>query len=196
MSDDAGSRHVLGPASAQRSDTATFEFKAPDSSDSGGRGGGYPRWRSWEARPHTSRQSKEDVYVPVHRLCAVAWLFPGDWTAADILDSGELVGADVHHDAGMPAVTVESGGPNDVPGLLLADHGTHSEITQAEMRAYGADAKRDAEASRETGVSGSPDRCDNCDTETDVFAESPDWRGRYCLACAKRESDGATIEIL
>jgi len=198
MSGDAtqSSSLVLGPASPQQSLTASFEYKAASQSTRGGRGGGYPRWRSWEWREHTARQSKEDVYVPVHRLCAVAWLFPDEWTGADILDSGELVGADVHHDSGMPSVNVEDGGPNDVPGLLLADHGTHSEITQAEMRAYGETARREAEAFHETGVSGSPDCCDNCGTETDVFAESPEWSGQYCLSCAKEESDGSTIEIV
>jgi len=187
---------VLGTASPQQSLTARFEFKEADQSSRGGRGGGYARWRSWEWREHTARQSKEDVYVPVHRLCAVAWCFPDDWTAADILDSGELVGADVHHDSGLPSVHVEDGGPNDIPGLLLADHGTHSAITQAEMRAHGETARRDAEAVEQTGLTGPADCCDNCGDETDVFAESSDWRGRYCLSCAKQESDGATIDIL
>jgi hypothetical protein len=186
------SQYVVGDAPPQQSLTPTFEFKAAHPGGSGGRGGGYPRVRSWETRPETARQGKEDVYVPIHRLCAVAWLLP-DGTLGDDVRLDALDGVDVHHDLGMPAANVES-------ELLLVNHGDHSEVTQAEMRAYAADARRrvdgdGADATTGSGA-GDGDVCDRCGAAATTLCESPDWTGRYCLECSKQESDGAAISVV
>jgi hypothetical protein len=188
-------RYVLGPASPRRSATATFEFKAPSQSSRGGRGGGYPRWRSWEFRPESVRQSKEDVYVPVHRLAAVAWCLP-DGTLGEDVTLDALAGMDVHHELGMPAATVGESPNWDEVQLSVLGHGEHSSVTQSEMRAYGEDAKRDVESEPSGRPSRRENGCANCGDERDVLAESADWTGRYCLPCAKQHTDGATIEIV
>jgi len=186
---DAGD-YVVGDAPAQQSPVASFEFKAasPDST-----GGGYPRWRSYERRPHTARRGKEDVYVPVHRLAAVAWLFPDDWTAEQILDSGHLVGADVHHELGLPAANLED-------HLALLDHGRHSEVTQAQMRAWAADAQAAAHGGRDgEGDTSRSDKnrvCGDCGDESETLCESGDFEGRLCPACARRAVDDAVIEVV
>lgn len=169
--------YTRGPAHPNRRDTATFEFKghAP-----GYTGGGYPRWRSEEHREHTPVQGSESVYVPVHRLCAVAWLFPEDMTAAEILQSGELVGVDVHHTHGMPSVNTED-------GLELVEHGRHGEITQARRRAWAEDTKREQQ-SLDT-----PDRCDACREEVADPWTIEGVGGAWCLSCARERADGRTI---
>ena len=186
------SEYVVGTPPAQQSLTSTFEFKASHPGGSGGRGGGYPRVRSWEFRPATARKGKEDVYASIHRLCAVAWLLP-DGTLGDDVRLAALDGVDVHHDLGMPSANVES-------ELLLVNHGDHSEVTQAEMRAYAADARRrvDGDGAGEgeaTGV-GDGDVCDRCGAERTTLCESPDWTGEYCLECGKECSDGAAISVV
>lgn len=175
--------YTHGPVPPQQSDTARFEFKAPDCSASGGRGGGYPRWRSYEPRAETARRGKEDVYVPVHRLAAVAWLFPDDWNAADILASGQLIGADVHHELGMPSTTIEG-------ELSLCSHGTHSEITQAEKRAFAADTQRRIER-------GDPSpRCPGCGIELDDGGvTATNLSDPWCLDCVTDHPDPGTIEL-
>lgn len=67
--------------------------------------GGYERWRSWEWRPHTSRQSKEGVYVYVHRLLAVA-MAPQQKPISDVLTA--LDGKDVHHINGVNGITART----------------------------------------------------------------------------------------
>lgn len=173
--------YTTGPSTYQKP-RAAFEFKAPDQG-SGGRGGGYPRWRSYEWRPHTPRQTKEDVYVPVHRLAAVAWLFPDDWTAADVLDSEHLVGADVHHELGHPAATIED-------ELTLCEHGTHSAITQAEKRAFAADRQRTIEDGP------APERCPRCDDVLeDGGVTATNLSGSWCLDCVTDHPDRGTIQL-
>lgn len=178
---DRPHRYVVGAASPQRDATASFEFKAPDPDRTGG---GYPRWRAWEYRPETPGDRKEDVYVAVHRLAAVAWLLP-DGTLGEDVHLAELDGVDVHHELGMPAANVED-------ELALVEHGTHSEVTQAQMRAWGEDAKRtvadDGPADEE--------RCEHCGAAADVRCRSPDWDGAVCMGCAQRLSEDAPIEVL
>lgn len=183
MTDDP-TEYVVGTPHPNQQAYASFSFKAPDPDSTGG---GYPRWRSYEHRPHTCRQGKEDVSVSVHRLCAVAWLFPEDWSAADILQSGELQGADVHHELGMPSANVEA-------ELSLVEHGTHSEITQAQMRAWGEQSKRQAREA--VDPRGRAEVCDRCGAEAETLAECPAWPGEQrCLSCAKATSNGEPIEL-
>lgn len=183
--------HSLGPA-VYESPHATFEYKAASPRHTGG---GYPRWRSWEERPNSARQGKEDVFVPIHRLCAVAWLFPDDWSAEDILASGHLKGTDVHHGLGMPAANVDPASPNadDGDGLQIRSHGGHSSITQAQMRAWAADAKdADAEA-----VIDEANRCARCDAEADVLCDVPSYdAGTVCLECSQDVADGGEIRVV
>lgn len=147
-------------------------------------GGGYERFRSWEYRPETPRDGKEDVYVYHHRLLAVAWLFPDGWTAEDIL--AELARRDVHHSA--PEIDADTGikWDNREACLHLRDHGRHGEITQAQMRAWAEDSKRDAYADPE------PDGCSDCGEDAPLWV-SPDFDGERCLDCALAANDGATL---
>lgn len=50
---------------------ARFETKVGS-----GSGAGYERWRSYEYRPSTDPDGKEDVYVAHHRLLAVVECYP------------------------------------------------------------------------------------------------------------------------
>lgn len=182
---DTASAYVTGTPHGNTLPYATFEFKAGHLG-SGGRGGGYARWRSVERGPHSPDDSARGVSVAVHRLCAVAWLFPDDWDAADILDSGALVGADVHHELDMPSANLES-------ELSLVSHGRHAEITQSQLRACGEDAKRAASVDDRRDES---DTCDRCGEESATFCESVAWDGRYCPTSAKQCSDGERIEVV
>lgn len=173
------SKYTNGPTYAQ-SERPTFTFKP---SSPGYTGGGYARIRSTEWREHTSRRAAEDVYVSVHRLAAVAWLLP-DGVLGEDVHLSDLEGKDVHHTLGMPSANGEG-------WLELHDHGTHSSITQTEMRAYGEDAKR-----RVDDDSTDDDRCVRCDAELNTVCRSPDWNGNACPECAKRLSDGAAIEVV
>jgi len=180
MSD--GHDYVTGTPHPNTKSVATFEFKRPSP---GHTGGGYPRWRSTERRPHTVRVGSEDVFVVVHRLCAVAWCFPDDWTAADVLESEALVGADVHHELGAPSANIES-------ELSLVEHGTHSEITQAQRRAWAEDRKERASVDTTTAS----DVCDRCGGEAEALAECPAWPGeRRCLECATATANGEEIKL-
>jgi len=176
-------QYVTGTPHPNQSATAGFEFKAPDSSSSGGRGGGYPRWRSYEHRPDSSRRGKEDVYVSVHRLAAVAWCFPDDWTAADILDSEQLVGTDVHHALGMPSANVEG-------EIELRSHGDHAAITQFEKRAWAETAKQQA-----IGSDDGSDGCPQCDASDPTLVSAEGIDGEVCLDCAADHPDAGTIEL-
>lgn len=193
MADD--NPHVVGP-SAYRSPHARFETKPSpvyrDWVDRNGdrkirrdSGGGYERVRSWEYDPRLD--TKRDAYAAIHRLCAVAWLLPPDAPLS------ALDGMDVHHSA--PEVEADRGieWDNREDCLSLKEHGRHSEITQAQMRAWAEDAKRRVE--REQNGEHLVERCERCSAEADTFAESDDWSGRYCLDCALAASEGAPIRI-
>lgn len=188
MSSESARPYVVGQPHANQRDHAAFEFKqaAPDTT-----GGGYPRWRSYELRPKTPGTEKEDVYVAVHRLCAVAWLFDDDWTAEDILRSGQLIGADIHHELGMPSANIES-------ELSLRDHGRHSEITQDQRRAWAEDKKREVQQqeSQPVGHSVDDDACDRCGEPDDPLAECDAWPGETrCIQCAKETANGQEIRL-
>jgi hypothetical protein len=175
--------YVVGSASPRRAATAAFEFKAPDQTSRGGRGGGYPRWRSWEWRPETSRRNKEDVYVPVHRLAAVAWCLP-DGTLGEDVSLSALAGMDVHHELGMPAANIEG-------ELALLDHGEHSSRTQAERRAHAEEAKQQA-----IDPDPAPEGCRQCGAAEDVtLVTSAAFDGEWCLSCATDANPDAPIEL-
>jgi len=176
MSDHAD-EYVRGPATYRT--PPAFEFKAADPGGKGGRGGGYARVRSWETREGRQRM----VPVAIHRLAAVAWCFPDDMTAADILDSETLVGADVHHELGMPAANIEG-------ELSIREHGSHSAITQAEKRAFAEDTKRTLSSSDEFGP-----RCGRCGED---LADGEGWTaedldGPHCMACIMELGPDGTV---
>lgn len=181
--------YVVGTPHPQTQGYASFEYKAHAP---GNTGGGYPRWRSTEWRPHTAARDKEDVYVPVHRLCAVAWCLP-DGTLGDDVRLSDLDGVDVHHNLGMPAANVDPASPNFDPddALEVVDHGTHAERTQAQVRAWAEDAKRSA---RDDGPT-DDDRCGRCGAADGSLWACDDYEGVRCTECAKVDSDGAALEV-
>lgn len=172
-----GHPYVVGATHPNTLPYATFAFKRPSPDHTGG---GYPRWRSVEWRPHTARQSSEDVFVPVHRLTAVAWCYDDEWSVGEILR--DMDGKDVHHSLGMPSATVRG-------ELEVIDHGEHSSVTQAERRAWAEDEKRRREQDR-FGV----ETCAvvGCDSEVAARVGGE----RYCLECATENADGERIEVL
>lgn len=147
--------------------TARFETKP------GSRSGGYERWRSYEFRPHTSRQGKEDVYVYHHRLLSLLD-FPLSMPIEDCLR--EMSGSDVHHENGIKW-------DNRLDNLELLDHREHARLTnsapsQAEQRAFAEDARGDLAPDREGN------RCPRCDERADTLLTSPAYDGRLCPACS------------
>lgn len=131
------------------------------------------------------------MYVAHHRLLAVVACYPDDMAVSDIL--AHLDGRDVHHSA--PEVEEDWGveWDNRPECLHVVEHGRHSEITQAQMRAWAAD---DRETARQVALGETPqDRCGQCGEPARTLAESADWSGVFCLDCAAEASDGATIEV-
>lgn len=195
--------YVVGPTHA-RSNHATVETKPTsvlsEYYDSDGRlrarhdsGGGYCRIRSHEARPHTPGEDKESVYAYVHRLCAVAWLYPDDMPVSDILS--HLDDRDVHHVTGVEWCNIGASPNWEVSQLEVRGHGDHSRITQAQMRAWGESAKQAArdpvEPSRDT------DECDGCGASDDVsLATTAGLEGEYCLSCVSERAGDERIELL
>lgn len=156
-------------------------------------GGGYVRTRSYEERDHSPTDGKESVYAYVHRLCAVAWLYPDDMTTGEILT--HLDGRDVHHKTGVEWANVGESPNWGVPQLEVRGHGDHSRITQAQMRAWGESAKQAAkdavEPSRDTR------ECDGCGAEGDVsLATTAGLDGEYCLSCVSERAGDERIELL
>jgi len=187
MSSENAAEYTLGRTHPNTKDHATYETKP---SPPGYTGGGYTHWRSTEHRPHTPTPGKEDVYASVHRLTAVVACYDLDTPLEDILD--DLHGKDVHHSA--PEVDRDYGVPwdNRHDAIEVKDHGRHSSITQAEMRAYGEDAKQQAlEPTRHD----SEGECSGCGREVDTPATSPGFQGERCIECAKRECGGEPIEL-
>ena len=91
---------------------ARFETKA--GSDSGA---GYERWRSYEYRPSTEIEEKEDVYVAHHRLLAVVECYAASMPIGAILR--DLDGKDVHHENGVKW-------DNRPSNIETIDHGEHA----------------------------------------------------------------------
>jgi hypothetical protein len=176
MPDATDSEYVRGDTYA-RSQTPTFEFKA---GATGYSGGGYPRVRSKEYREHTPGDTADDVFVPIHRLAAVAWCYDDEWTIDEIL--ADLAGKDVHHTLGMPAANLES-------DLEVVDHARHAEITQAQRRAWAEDQKRAVER-EQTALDTAP-TCAACGDDAEATVAGTD----YCLACAMTEAKGTDLTI-
>ena len=171
--------YQYGPVHPNTQDYATYYCKPWTH---GCTGSGYMLWRSTEWRDHTPRQAKEDVYVAEHRLLAVVACYDSDTPIEEVL--ADLDGKDVHHKSGMPA-------DNRPDNLAVIDHGRHSTITQADRRAWAADAKREVE--QETFDDA--ERCPGCGQEIDVECTSPGFSGVRCVSCAKGECDGEPIEV-
>lgn len=176
------SKYVIGETHPNTQSYATFETKPshPDYT-----GGGYERWRSTEWRSHTSRKSKEDVYVGHHRLLAVAVCYDDNWTVQEILD--DLHGKDVHHESGCPW-------DNRPDNLTVMDHGSHASVTNAEMRAWAEDAKRAAQNDDDSPVR-DDDVCDVCGETVETLATSPGFTGKRCIECATQAVDDEPIEL-
>lgn len=174
-----GHPYVVGEVHPNTLPYATFEFKRPSPDHTGG---GYPRHRSVEYRPHTARRGKEDVFVPVHRLTAVAWCYGSEWSVGEILR--DMDGKDVHHELGMPSATVRD-------ELEVIDHGAHSEVTQAERRAWAEDEKRARDGQVRLDDA---DRCAGAGCDAEVAARV--GGEAYCLEHATQNADGETIEVL
>lgn len=145
-------------------------------------GAGYARFRSTEHDPTKPGDRKTDVYVNHHRLLAVVACYPDDMAMRDILD--HLDGRDVHHKSGMKC-------DNRPDNLEVTDHGGHSAITQAQMRAYAEDAKRSAESFEDHAA----DECSACGDSEATLATSTGFEGVRCLSCATAAADGNPIEL-
>jgi len=91
---------------------ARFETKS--GSDSGA---GYERWRSYESRPSTPVEGKEDVYVAHHRLLAVVECYAASTPTWAIL--ADLHGKDVHHENGVKW-------DNRASNIEVVGHGEHA----------------------------------------------------------------------
>lgn len=178
--------YVDGEPHPNQQGYASFEYKGHSP---GATGGGYPRWRSWEYRPETTGTRKEDVYVPVHRLCAVAWLFPDEWTAEDVLESEHLVGSDVHHELGMPSANLEA-------ELSIRGHGEHAEITNAQLRAWAADRKSEVGEKDKRPATKNCHKCVRCDDETETLARNPAWEGAVCIDCSRLLDPEGPVEVV
>ncbi|ADJ14432.1 hypothetical protein [Halalkalicoccus jeotgali] len=179
--------YVLGRAPIQQMAYARFETKPP--TPNGDTGAGYERWRSYEYRPETPGQEKEDVYVSHHRLLAVIACYPIEMPIEEVLE--DLKGQDVHHNC--PDVDGDRGIPwdNRHDGIEVLDHGEHSSITQAEMRAFAEDIRRERECSSAENAT----RCERCDTRDGPFGTADGFDGVRCLECAVREADGGPIDM-
>lgn len=173
-----GHPYVRGETHPNTLPVARFEFKRPSP---GHTGGGYPRWRSVEWCEHTSRRSSQDVFVPVHRLSAVAWCYGDGWGVSEILT--DMDGKDVHHELGLPSATVES-------ELSVIDHGEHSSVTQAERRAWARDEQR----AREQGGWGD-DGCPECGAEVQNGGATVGATSGLCLSCATAEAKATDAQI-
>jgi len=178
------SEYVRGPSRARKhprletKPTTQYTDRRHDT------GGGYERVRSTERRAHTPGDRREDVYVPVHRLCAVAWCYGPDWSVEEIL--ADLAGSDVHHTSG-----VEWDNREDC--LTVMAHDRHASLTNSDRRAIAESSKRQVEAARQRGLDEA--ECAACGAVTDTLATSPGFEGERCLDCATRDADGAEIRL-
>ena len=169
------SPYVVGDTYARRA-TPRFEFKPSSTNYTGG---GYARVRSNERGPEGGPgRDAGDVFVSVHRLAAVAWHLDPEQSPA------YLLGRDIHHTTGMPSA-------NGADLTEVRDHGEHSEITQAQRRAWAEDAKANAE--RQSRLDDA-ELCDECDAAAHAALAG----GRYCLehATERGRQTGETVEIL
>lgn len=176
MSDTEENRYVRG-ATYARSETPTFEYKA---GATGYSGGGYPRVRSNERREHTPGDGTDDVFVSIHRLAAVAWCYGEEWSVSEIL--ADLGDKDVHHQLEMPSANLSD-------EIAVVEHARHSEITQAQRRAWAADTKREVEREQQ----GIPEATPTCECGSD--AEATVAGDEYCLECAMQKARNTELTI-
>lgn len=178
------SEYVTGTPHARQAPVARFETKAGD-----GSGAGYERWRSYEWRPETPRKSKEDVYVAHHRLLAVVSCYPDDMAVSDIL--AHMADKDVHHDA--PEIDADAGvtWDNRPDAIRVVEHGRHTEITNAQMRAWAEDRKHQARKP----TTPDPEGCVACGA-TGTLATTDSLDGEYCIECVTARADGETIQVV
>lgn len=189
--DPADCPYVIAPADPRQKRCATFQQAKPGS----GSGAGYERHRSKEWRPHTSRQSKEDVYVSHHRLLYLLSDELIELPTGEALEA--LDGCDVHHRNGVKWDNrLERREYEDEPhtpesNFELLDHGEHSSVTQSQMRAYAEDAKRAAKDPVEPAIADGGDSavtCPRCGAELDgeyMIGERPDG-SEACVHCMKQ----------
>jgi hypothetical protein len=191
--DEQTSKYVRGETYARKTH-ARVETK-PSATDY--TGGGYRRIRSTERREHTPGDGTDDVFVSVHRLAAVAWHLPDGTLGTDVFLEG-LDGVDVHHT--QPDADVDTPGMPSANGpawTALVDHGRHSEITQTEMRAYGADAKRalagdGGSAGVGVGVEGG---CPECGGAVDGDGATVGDAEGLCLDCATERAKQRGLKV-
>lgn len=168
--------YVLGESYARR-DTPRFEFKP---GATGYTGGGYARVRSREKRDDTPGSGTDDVFVSIHRLMAVVHCYSEDLPLAEI--QRRMIGTDVHHTLGMPSANI----PDE---LDAREHGEHTEITNAQRRAWAEDAKRSRDDPTRDAETCTAQGCDR-EVKARVAGE------RYCLECATANANGEKIEIV
>lgn len=181
--------YVIGPTDPRTKKCATFEHAKPGD----GSGAGYERWRSTEYRPHTARQSSEDVYVSVHRLQAL--LLP-ELFEKPIEDAiAELDGADVHHSNGVKWDNRLSRREADgETNLEVLDHGEHASVTQSEMRAWAEDAKQQAATAEPEPAPTAG--CTRCGTTDDMYVVADDLAGHVCVECTVEVDSSGPFEAV
>lgn len=185
-----GDRYVIGEPHPNQKAYATYQTKpsVPEYT-----GGGYTQWRSYELRPETPGTSKEHVYVSVHRLLAIVECYDAERPLTSVL--ADLAEKDVHHTTGVPWANFGDSPNFEEPGIEVLRHGTHSEKTQTQRRAWAEDAKREVREKENQPIDG-PETCDRCGDESDVLVECEAWPDdERCHECAKETANGHPIKL-
>jgi len=81
--------------------------------------------------------------------------------------------------------------------VTLREHGRHSEITQAQVRAWGEDAKRDSNQQNSDSLVKNESGCDGCGADDDVLWESDDdsdFNGERCTECVTDLEVSGTLQ--
>lgn len=169
--------YVVGPTYAERR-TPRFEYKP---SAVGYSGGGYPRLRSSERGPESGNGSN-DVFVPIHRLAALAWCYSGEHPIEE--DSADLREHDVHHQLGFPSANLPE-------YISVESHGDHAKITRDQLRGWAKDAKREREKRQSEDYVPDEQACTDCGAEVKAQVDGTE----YCLDCATTAAEGRDVSI-